>query len=510
MLTSKEVLERTGISRATLNNYIGCGIVARPEILQPQPQDGGAPRIGYFPDDVVARIEEIQRLKREGWSMTRITERFAGAPKPAADAGPAHPAQAAVTRTGTNPGRMPGLTIGEIAHPAYMVNDRFEVLWLNDAAGQATSVNPAPLPVDAVTRGIFRYLLEASPANAEARRAILGFHLGLAKQRGTSLPELCRDLTQDDSSTLERLYQQAERIDSGLVAQARISIGRGAGALAVSLNAVHFREGILFLYAPAGAAPRDVATLLAHPERVIGDGARRRMPELTHVAVLVADLQHSTRLWAELPPEEYFELINQIWLTLEPVFRRHHGTHGKHPGEGLVCYFFPRAGSNHVWDALSAACQMREAMRRLGKEWQLRKGWAAELYMNTAIDEGQEWVGTLRSGPEIEFTVLGDAVDRATHLSNVCRNGAILATRDAVGKLGADEKQRLTYGVRRSGRDGREAFVPRVFSRVENLADAAAVAGDRLAAIGRLPVTEIVDIAGSGAVADPATYNNPP
>ena len=76
VLTSKEVLEKTGISRATLNNYISWGIVPRPEVLPPAPDDGAAPRIGYFQPGVIARIEEIQRLKREGWSISRITERF--------------------------------------------------------------------------------------------------------------------------------------------------------------------------------------------------------------------------------------------------------------------------------------------------------------------------------------------------------------------------------------------------------------------------------------------------
>lgn len=79
MLNSKEILEQTGISRATLNNYIGWGIVPRPEVLPPGPQDGEAPRLGYFPDEIVARIAEIQRLKKDGWSMARIAQHF-GAP----------------------------------------------------------------------------------------------------------------------------------------------------------------------------------------------------------------------------------------------------------------------------------------------------------------------------------------------------------------------------------------------------------------------------------------------
>lgn len=76
MLSSKDILERTGISRATLNNYIGYGLVPRPQVLPPEPGDAGAPRIGYFPDDTIERIENVQRLKREGWSLGRILDHF--------------------------------------------------------------------------------------------------------------------------------------------------------------------------------------------------------------------------------------------------------------------------------------------------------------------------------------------------------------------------------------------------------------------------------------------------
>jgi hypothetical protein len=86
MLSSKDILERTGISRATLNNYISAGLVPRPEVLPPNPQDGGAPRIGYFPDDTIERIETIQRLKREGWSLGRILDFFSGKTLPATPA----------------------------------------------------------------------------------------------------------------------------------------------------------------------------------------------------------------------------------------------------------------------------------------------------------------------------------------------------------------------------------------------------------------------------------------
>ena len=342
-MNSKELLQKACISRATLNNYIGWGIVPKPQVLAPGPQDGDAPRIGYFPEDTVSRIAEIQRLKAQGWGMKRIAEHF-GAP-------PSAPA-------------------------------------------------------------------------------------------GTSSPQL----------------------------QAPHPV-RAGGTEPV-----------------AGAVP-------ATSHELTGRDPRRRPPVLTHVAILVSDLQNASRIWAELPPEEYFELINHIWVTADPIFRRHHGSHGKHAGDGLVCHFFPRPDSSYLWDVLATALEMQQAMRRVSKEWQLRKGWSTELYMNTGVNEGQEWLGSLKSASQPEFTALGNTIGRAVRISELSRCGAVWATKNLVARLTPAERQRLQYGVRRTGDNGHDVFVSSVFSKVDALADAAPGSGERLKEIARLPITEIVAIA---------------
>lgn len=340
LLNSKEILEQTGISRATLNNYIGWGIVPKPEVLPPQPQDGGAPRLGYFPDEIVGRIAEIQRLKKDGWSMTRIAEHFGGrgaAPAPIQPATPAAPPSPPPHRM--EPARQPPVA---------------------RAAGDA--------------------FVPAQPPLAEQRR---------------------------------------------------------------------------------------------------------KRPVLTEVAVLVAGLQHSASIWQELPPEEYFELINDIWSTADPIFRRHFGTQGKHPADGMVCYFFPLPAASYLWNALLAAQELREAMRRVSKEWQLRKGWTTELYMNVGIDEGQEWLGTFKSDSKAEFTSLASTINQAARIADFSRAGAIWASKNLLGKLSAQERQRLRYGVRRKGSDGQHLFVPHVFSNVRRRDNHKEVL---------LPIAEIVEI----------------
>jgi class 3 adenylate cyclase len=348
LLNSKELLEKTGLSRATLNNYISWGIVPRPQVLPPGPNDGAAPRIGYFPDDIIKRIADIQRLKKDGWDMKRISQHFSG--------------------------------------------------------GQDVAASPRS-PV-------------ASPPRVST------------------------------------------------------ASGPGTGALA------------------GPEAPRPAALDPAANK----EGASTR-PVLTPVAVLVAELQDSARVWAELPPEEYFELINRIWSMADPIFRRHHGAHGRHPGDGLVCHFLPQPDSSYLWNVLAAAVEMKEAMRGVSKEWQLRKGWATELYVNTGLNEGQEWLGSLRPAGPREFTALGKTINQAVRISEFARRGAVWATKNLVARLTSQERKRLKFGVRRKSQDGHEVFVSSVFAKLEGLAEPAACAVDKFKDIGRLPITEIVHVA---------------
>lgn len=90
MLSSKEVIERSGISRATLNNYIAGGLLPRPDVLPPDPGHAAAARLGYFPDDTVDRIATIQGLKQQGWSLSRILDLLN---RPAAASAPTPPVE---------------------------------------------------------------------------------------------------------------------------------------------------------------------------------------------------------------------------------------------------------------------------------------------------------------------------------------------------------------------------------------------------------------------------------
>lgn len=489
MLTSKEIIERTGISRATLNNYIASGLVPRPQVLPPGPQDGAAPRIGYFPDDTIARIEAIQRLKREGWSITRIAEHLAANPPgaagmpaqamaPAPAATPAHvpvpPAAASAPALAAATDSAGRLWLRDVRHPAYIVDDSFRIVWANEEA-RSGALSPLAGSPQGTEGSVFRGLLAADPA--KGGDAILRFHLAVAKQRLLPAAHLFRALPQQDAATLESLLHEVRLQEPALVSHVLVP---AAGATPARLAyAVHLRDGVLFAYAPgaaaAEAAPRPPAQ-------------RASAPVLTPVAVLVASLQDANGLWVRLTAQEYFELLNEVWAELDRIFRRHHGVRGTQTGEVLVCYFLPGAGGSYLWNALAAAQQTRDAMRQVSRRWHLRKSWDIELAMNVGVDEGQEWMGGVGSAALGAVRVLGDAPDRAEQLARTSRMGAVLLTRSLIGKLPGDDLQRVTYGV--PAPDGGEARVLFTFARLEDIASPSTVP----ARFADVAVAELLDL----------------
>ena len=58
-----------------------------------------------------------------------------------------------------------------------------------------------------------------------------------------------------------------------------------------------------------------------------------------------------------------------------PVFRKYYGTYGKHVGDGMVYYFFPQPDSSYIFNAVACAQELKIAMKKISKAWQLRKNW---------------------------------------------------------------------------------------------------------------------------------------
>lgn len=376
------------------------------------------------------------------------------------------------------------VTIDHIDQPAYMVNYNLEITWYNEAVR--------------TWLGEFDHL----PEESKARHVLQHLARGVYGQRA------------DNQSVFNKVHWEAGRArlvsaamggiapatevtsaPKGQISEFPITLRRGTNADEhYSVYVSYFREGMLFVYQPdENRNNGTVLDVLAHRDEVIRDLLKKHLPVLTDVAVLVADLQGSTMICLQLPPEEYFELINQIWAAMEPIFRRYYGTHGKHVGDGMVYYFFPQPDCSYLLNSVRCANELRAEIRKISQSWQLRKNWNNDLKLKIGLHEGTEWLGTFHIDSKVEFTVLGDTINHAARLSDFASGSTIWASKSLVSKLAPEERRKLRYGIRRRDSEGVEVLVEATFSPVSALADPARH-GDKLRDIAGMAVTEIVEV----------------
>ena len=386
------------------------------------------------------------------------------------------------------------LVIDQLPHAAYMVNHKFEVTWFNEQARLEIPGLLNEMPPRTEDRSIFRLLLDDRGGDpASNTTAMLRLNLALAKERMNLQAILLpmRGLASSRVQTLEALYDECEPARTSVVVELPLLLEKEVGPQDYSAYSTYFREGILLVIAPREEHTDELRQLLSRRDMVIRTLLTKRLPVLTDLVVLVADLQDSVKICSELPPDEYFELINKIWATAGDIFRRYYGTYGKHVGDGMVYYFFPQPDSNYIFNAAVCAMDLKMAMARLSKEWQLRKNWMNELYLNTALNEGQEWLGTFQTSTSIEFVVLGDTINHTARLSDMARYGQVWATKNFMSKLPPEHRDKVQFGIERTGANGQRVIVPSSYSRVSNLVDIESGRYVKLQDIAGLAVTEI-------------------
>jgi len=486
-ITSNDLVSITAISRATLNNYIKYGIVIKPIVKIPKDTKKGTKIIGYFPRDVIDRIELIKRMKKEGNSMENIVAMLSRTTPANIPIGQNH-----LSKTeGLN------LSINDIHLPAYLVNNKFEIEWINSEAEKDIFQHDVSLIRAAEERNIFRILSKHELLTDDLSKSDLVTYFMRffkAKFGKNELSNLFTGISEKEISLLARIYDQVDMPYHDPLQEAYIHLDLPEGrSVSYNVYQVTFREGILFIHAPVNDLIKDVTEILSRRGKLITDLMKQRMPSLVSFCVLVADLQDSSRICAELPPEEYFELIRDIWKSMDQIFPKYYGTYGKHVGDGMVYYFLREKDNNYVLNSIYCALELKEKMKELSMKWKIRKGWFNDLYLNIGINEGEEFFGTIPSSPYFEFTALGDSVNYAGRLSDLARYGSICTTKNLLNRLGGDERKRLHYGIRRA-EQGREIFIENMFSRVMDMFSTDDVKYSKFMDIATLAVTEIISV----------------
>lgn len=179
------------------------------------------------------------------------------------------------------------------------------------------------------------------------------------------------------------------------------------------------------------------------------------------VAVMFVDLRSFTRLSETIPLEELAKLLAEFReLVTRQVFA-HGGMIDKFIGDGVMAPFGqPKSTPDDAARALRCSVDLAAALGdwQAGRQRRGEPGPQAGIGLHFGIVIG----GVLRSGSHDEFTLVGDVVNVAQRLEQLCKplDASIVASREVIDAAGAGsgaEAEAWQYedGVELEGRAGR-------------------------------------------------------
>jgi adenylate cyclase len=139
---------------------------------------------------------------------------------------------------------------------------------------------------------------------------------------------------------------------------------------------------------------------------------------LRDVAVMMVDIRGFTRIAATLPPETVMMVLSRYQEAVLRVIARHGGEVDKFLGDGILATFGAvHPSESYAADALRAAEKLVDCVANEQQRFR-DVGWPGRLRIGTAVSAGTVTVGVIGSKNRLEFTVIGDAVNRAAKLED--------------------------------------------------------------------------------------------
>lgn len=168
-------------------------------------------------------------------------------------------------------------------------------------------------------------------------------------------------------------------------------------------------------------APRVVEHMLTQSAGVSLGGTRQT------VAVLFADIRGFSTFSANTPPETLVKLLNLYLSTAAEAVLAEEGTLDKFMGDAVMAFFnAPLPQPDYLLRAVRAAWQLCRQVEQLHPQL------AAEhqLKFKVGVGLGEVIVGNIGTPQMMNFTIIGDAVNKAKRLQENAEGGQILIAQE--------------------------------------------------------------------------------
>jgi adenylate cyclase len=181
----------------------------------------------------------------------------------------------------------------------------------------------------------------------------------------------------------------------------------------------------------ANFSPKLRSTLLAKAQ----EGKLKPGGQKSQVTILLSDLRGFTRVSTGLPSEVVVEMLNDYFSALVEVVFQYDGTVDKFMGDAILAVFgSPEIDPDHAMKAVRAAIGMQAAAERVNS----RRKAAGLPYceLGIGLHTGEVLHGFIGAEERLEYTVIGDTVNKASRYCDGAKGGEIVFSPELFDALG--------------------------------------------------------------------------
>jgi len=147
--------------------------------------------------------------------------------------------------------------------------------------------------------------------------------------------------------------------------------------------------------------------------------------ERSEVTILNSDIRGFTMLTRDMDPDDIVEMLNDYFAVLVPIIFARQGTIDKFMGDAILAVFgSPEPDPKHYEHAVLAAVDMLAAVTKVNEKRRLRGLPLAET--GIGIHCGEVVHGFVGTSDRMEFTVIGDVVNKAARYCTGAVGGEVL------------------------------------------------------------------------------------
>ena len=165
-------------------------------------------------------------------------------------------------------------------------------------------------------------------------------------------------------------------------------------------------------------------------ERLVKETGRLQLggERANPVTILNADVRGFVALSAQMEPASLLNMLNEMFSTCVPIVFRYDGMVDKFGGDSILAVFgSPEPDEQQCQKAVRAACEMQAALVELHESWQ-RRG-LTPFEVGIGVHTGPVLHGFIGSPERMEYTVIGDTVNRAARYCDGAGRGEILISK---------------------------------------------------------------------------------